>query len=105
MTVKKIKSKKLAALALGCIIMLSSATSVFAADVGGGVWDYGTKVVGINEKKVYSNYYHGSKVHKSSCSIGTTTVSSGWVSAGSTSYASATGKWSAETHAYYDYQD
>lgn len=105
MTVQKLKTKKLAAVALGCAIMLSSATSAFAANVGGGVWDYGTKVSGVNEKTVYSNYYHGSKLHKSSCSIGTTAVSSGWVKAGTTSYASATGKWSAQTHAYYDYQN
>ena len=45
------------------------------------------------------------KTHKSSCSIGTISVSSGWISAGTTSYASATGKWTGETHAYYDYQN
>ena len=105
MIVQKLKNKKLAAIVLGCTIMLSSATSVFAANVGGGIWDYGTKVSGINQKTVYSNYYHKDKVHKSSCSIGTTSVSSGWVSKGTTSYASATGGWKAETHAYYDYQD
>lgn len=98
------KTKKIAAVALGCAIMLPSATSVFAANANEGIWDYGTKISGINKKTVYSNYSHGSKVHKSSCSIGTTSVSSGWVSAGTTSYASATGKWSAETHAYYDFQ-
>ena len=86
-------------------MMLSSAPSVFAANVGGGVWDYGTKVSGVNKKTVYSNYYNGSKTHKSSCSIGTISVSSGWISAGTTSYASATGKWTDETHAYYDYQN
>ena len=53
---------------------------------------------------VYSNYYHPTKKHKSSVSIGTTAATSGWVSKGQTSYASATGKLTAETHAYYDYK-
>ena len=56
------------------------------------------------QKKVYSNYYHPTKKHKSSVSIGTTAATSGWVSKGQTSYASATGKLTAETHAYYDYK-
>lgn len=85
-------------------IMSVSAVPVFAAQVGGGTWDYGTKIVGVNKKQVYSNYYHAKKTHKSSVSIGTTFVSSGWVSKGKTSYASATGSWKAETHAYYNYK-
>lgn len=104
MKLQNLKTKKLVAVTLGSAIMLSSVTSAFAANVGGGVWDYGTKISGVNEKTVYSNYYHPSKVHKSSCIIGTTASSSGWVGKGLTSYASATGKWTDQTHAYYDYQ-
>lgn len=100
---RKLK-QRMGALLLAGVMVVGSATSVFAANVGGGVWDYGTKAVGVNQKMVYSNYYHASKTHKSSVSIGTTAVSSGWVSAGKTSYASATGSWGAETHAYYDYK-
>lgn len=105
MKVQKFKTKKLASIVLGCAMLLTSVTSAFAANVVGGVWDYGTKVTSINEKTVYSNYFHPSKTHKSSCSIGTTFVSSGWVAAGKTSYASAKGAWLDETHAYYDYQE
>lgn len=99
----KIK-KRMSALLLSGVLMLSGTATAMAANVGGGVWDYGTKVSGVNQKTVYSNYYHPERTHKSSVSIGTTAVSSGWVSAGKTSYASATGSWSAETHAYYDYK-
>ena len=101
---KMMKTKKNVVAVLGCVMLLSFAPVVAAANVGGGVWDYGTKVSCLNKKTVYSNYYHKDKTHKSSCSIGTTAVSSGWVSAGNTSYASATGTWGSETHAYYDYK-
>ena len=97
---KKLKTR-IGVLMLALTLVAGGAISVCAANVGGGVWDYGTKVSGVNEKTVYSNYYHPSKTHKSSVSIGTTAVTSGWVSAGTTSYASAKGSWNAETHAYY----
>ncbi|MGN0273219.1 MAG: lactococcin 972 family bacteriocin [Chordicoccus sp.] len=85
-------------------LVIGSVAPVYAANVGGGVWDYGTTIVSPTQKKVYSNYYHPTKKHKSSVSIGTTAATSGWVSKGQTSYASATGKLTAETHAYYDYK-
>lgn len=96
--------KRLVAFLIAGVLMISGTATAFAANADGGVWDYGTYVSGLNEKTVYSNYYHSSKIHKSSVSIGTTAVTSGWVAAGDTSYASATGTWSAETHAYYDYK-
>lgn len=70
-------------------------------NVGGGTWDYGTRIVG-SKKEVYSNYFHPSKSHKSSCSIGSNFSDSGWVSAKKTSYSSARGGYSAKTHAYWD---
>lgn len=85
-------------------ILAIAAVPVSAAQVAGGTWDYGTKIVGLNKKQVYSNYFHSKKTHKSSVTIGTTYVKSGWVAKGKTSYASATGSWMAETHAYYDYR-
>ncbi len=89
-----------------CAILAGSATTALAdsANVAGGVWDYGTKVVGLNKKQVYSNYYHSTKTHSSSVTIGTTYVPSGNVAAKYTSYASATGAWNATTHAYYSYK-
>ncbi|MCD7708736.1 MAG: lactococcin 972 family bacteriocin [Clostridiales bacterium] len=99
----KNKLKKMAGALLLCGVLAASSVTTFAAtaNVEGGTWNYGTKISGINQKTVYSNYSHSSKKHKSSCSIGTLSVSSGWVSAGQTSYASATGTWNATTHAYY----
>ncbi|MBD5134745.1 MAG: lactococcin 972 family bacteriocin [Lachnospiraceae bacterium] len=85
-------------------VLATSTVPALAANAGGGKWDYGTKVVGLNKKLVYSNYYHGTKKHKSSVSIGTTYISSGWVGKGNTSYASATGSWTAQTQANYDYK-
>ena len=96
--------RKITMLSLAVTLVATPVTSLAAANVGGGVWDYGTKAVGVNKKMVWSNYYHGSKTHKSSCSIGTTASSSGWVKKGKTSYSSAVGTWTANTHAYYDKQ-
>lgn len=68
-------------------------------NVGGGNWDYGTRLVLPLNKEVYSNYYHKTKDHGSSCSIGTKHNDSGRVSAGITSYSSATGKVNDKTKA------
>lgn len=97
--------KAVSTLMIAGVLATSTVPALAAtANVGGGVWDYGTKVAGINQKKVYSNYYHAKKKHKSSVSIGTLAVSSGWVAKGDTSYASAKGEWDADTHAYYNYK-
>ncbi|MBB4826386.1 hypothetical protein HNO89_003645 [Sporosarcina luteola] len=73
----------------------------FSVNVGGGVWDYGTKlIIGIPLKKlVYSNYNHPSKVHSASCSIGTTYNNSGPYPAGSMAPSSAEGKTGDSTRA------
>lgn len=100
----KNKCKKLFALTLASALLVGTAASISAENVGGGVWDYGTKISGVNKKTVYSNYFHPTKTHKSSVTIGTHYASSGWVSKCVTSYASATGGWMDTTHAYYDFK-
>lgn len=96
--------KKVGIALIACVLILGNTLPVLADNVGGGIWDHGITVVGINKKKVYSDYFHPTKVHKSSVSIGTLHNSSGWVDPGQTSYASAIGAWSNDTHAYYDYK-
>ncbi|PYE44541.1 lactococcin 972 family bacteriocin [Paenibacillus barcinonensis] len=73
-----------------------------AVDVGGGTWDYGTSWVFPLSKKVWSNYNHQTKIHSSTASIGTQILRSGQVNAGTTSYASAIGGASEDTHAYWN---
>jgi lactococcin 972 family bacteriocin len=74
--------------------------SLAATSAGGGSWDEGTSLSGIH-KKVYSNYNHNDYVHSSSCTIGTQSSHSGDTKAGLTSYSSAIGGLSDETHAYW----
>lgn len=83
---KTLKLKKtVSSLVLSAAILGSGATAAFAATeyVGGGTWNYGT-----GGGSVWSNYYHGSRVHKSSV-IGQYYYSSPWTNPGYTSYASA----------------
>lgn len=77
--------KVIASLAVSIAVLGAGATSVFATTeyVGGGTWNYGT-----NDTTVWSNYYHGSKIHRSSV-IGAYYYNSGWKSPGVWSYASA----------------
>lgn len=69
------------------------------------MWDYGTLIVGWDEKQVYSNYWHDSLEHRSSVSIGGVYSSSPWMPANTTSYASLVGKWFDTGYANYDYKD
>lgn len=71
--------------------------------VGGGRWEHGTQVnlVSIPVKQVYSIYYHETKMHKSSCKIGSNTDSSGWVDATCPSYSGATGGLLEQTQAWW----
>lgn len=96
--------KKVVSMILATVLLLSMCVTVLAVDIDGGVWDYGTNITGINRKTVYSNFFHPTKVHRSSVTIGTTYADSGWVLSKQTSYASAEGSWGDDTHAYYDYQ-
>lgn len=55
--------RKIATSVGACAVVLGFATPALAAVAypGGGTWVYGT-----NTTEVYSNYYHGSKRHRSS---------------------------------------
>ncbi|MFU0833968.1 MAG: Lactococcin 972 family bacteriocin [Oscillospiraceae bacterium] len=99
--------KRISSFALTGVLALGIVVPVFAASVNvdGGVWDYGTSIVGFNQKKVYSNYLHNTKIHKASCSIGAHKNDSGWTQAGMTAFSSAIGGWGDTTHAYYNVID
>ena len=58
----------------------------------GGKWCYGWFLTGTTatSKYCYSNYYHRTKSHKSSVTIGAVTVGSGWVARDETSNANRT---------------
>ena len=94
------KLKKMISTMLICGTILGTSITAFASVdyVGGGKWDYGT-----GGGKVWSNYSHDSRVHKSSVQ-GKQFVSSGWVQAGTTSYASAPDRWYAADNSYWDVQ-
>ncbi|MBZ9644665.1 lactococcin 972 family bacteriocin [Streptomyces sp. PSKA30] len=66
-----------------------SVTPLGCIGASGGTWCYGNELT-TDGKYCYSNYYHGSKSHKSSVKIAGTTFSSGWVAKGNTSYANWT---------------
>jgi len=82
-------------------IVGSGAVVAFAstAHVGGGTWDYG-----VGGGWVWSNYYHSTKVHRSSVQ-GAQYVDSGWKSPKVTSYAKAPSRWYWVDHAYWDTKD
>ena len=61
----------------------------------GGRWNYG-----VGGDKVWSNYDHDNREHKSTA-VGKTTYESGWTDPGETSYASTTAAWMGNK-AYYD---
>lgn len=63
---------------------------------GGGVWDYGTCLAGV-QKKCWSNYLQYEKKHSSTASINTHSNTS-VAEAGSTSYASVLGALDGTTH-------
>ena len=73
-----------------------------SANVGGGVWDYGTRVVGLRTKECYSNYYHETNRHSSTAKIGTQSSGKVVADAGKTSYASVRGGLTDVAHAFWD---
>lgn len=99
------KGKKLfVSLTLLTVTLLSSVTLLSAAtkNVSGGTWNYGSiPGKGSDPGTVYSNYYHGSKTHRSSVQ-GATYVNSGWISKGKWSYASAKRRMFVSDQSYYD---
>ncbi len=101
----KLKRRLLSIMMAGSIIFSTGVVALAkTVQVEGGSWDYGTSLFVESwtiKKKVYSNYYHQKKVHKSTCEIGTTSSSSDWVAAGKTSYSSAVGSRKDTGYAYY----
>lgn len=100
----KFKSKKLLSLIGATALVMAISVPAFATsvNVGGGTWDYGTRSIGWDQKEVYSNYLHNTKIHMSSCSIGANKNSSDWMDPGDTASSSAVGKWGDKTHAYHN---
>lgn len=63
----------------------------FSENVGGGRWEHGTVFILPMAKQAYSNYYHATADHRSSCRVGKKYHSSGFESGGNTSYSQVTG--------------
>lgn len=74
--------------------------------VGGGTWSYGTTVTTSLQKRVWSNYYHGSRYHTSTAKLGKygyqPIVDKDTAPAGVWSYASVTGPLVFTGYAYWD---
>jgi len=77
----------------GSVALTNGEVTPFAMEeVGGGWWDYGTRVSVIPPGQiVWSDYFHSTKVHGSSCKIGASAADSGWIAAGQWSYSNAVG--------------
>jgi hypothetical protein len=80
----------------GSVVIENETVTPYATeevDGGLGTWYWGTGVDFLLNKTVYSNLDHGSKVHKSSCSVSNgTSDDSGWVDARIQSKSSAKGR-------------
>lgn len=95
--------RRVVALAAAALMITATAAPAFAAvNVDGGSWDYGTSIAGWGQKKVWSNYYHDTRVHKSSCYLGTLKAESGWTVPKQTSFSSVQGDWGSTGQSYYD---
>lgn len=81
-------------------------TNVYAITkpIGGGTWEYGGALQGNLKNKCQSNYYHKTKVHGSSCTMGSGSSGVRKVNKNTWSYASAYGKiWDRGAYYYYLY--
>jgi lactococcin 972 family bacteriocin len=85
----------LALLSGGLAAGAAFATTEYPAE--GGTWNYG-----VTATYVYSNYYLGSRTHKSTACSNAGCAYSGWVSAGSTSYATMSPSTLGGNTAYYN---
>lgn len=88
---------------VGVLMVIPVSVYADTEDEQPAIFKYGTQIVGINKKEVYSDYLHEEAVHRSSVTIGNQYESSGWVPKAIWSHASAVGAWKDTTHAYYDY--
>ncbi|WP_448318365.1 lactococcin 972 family bacteriocin [Streptomyces sp. CO7] len=78
----------------------SMGTMNACVNASGGEWCYGWFAV-VEGKDCYSNYYHHTKVHKSSVKINGETDDSGWLAATRTANASEIGPGGATCYTYY----
>ncbi len=86
----------------GSVRLSNSQITPFASkSVGGGTWNYGTEIDG-NQKHVWSIYDHDSKTHKASTKLGSTSHTSGWVSAGETATSEIYGNKKNTGYAYWN---
>lgn len=103
--------KKKILTALLCAITLAATVGTVSAkvvSVSGGSWDYGTENIPTwnnwLKQRVWSNYYHASRVHGSTAA-GKTVVFSGWINKGRWSYASTnTGVMGIADSSYYSFK-
>lgn len=63
----------------------------YTEHVGGGTWYHGTVFLLPAAKQAYSNYYHETEYHRSSCRVGERYNYSSYVSGGNKSYSKVTG--------------
>lgn len=63
----------------------------YTENVGGGTWNHGTTFILPNAKQAYSNYYHATEYHRSSCRVGEKYNYSPYVSGRNTSYSQVMG--------------
>ncbi len=73
----------------------------YTESVGGGTWHHGTIYILPASKQAYSNYYHATLGHRSSCRVGSKYNGSGWTEAGNTSYSQVTGLISEKSQAWW----
>jgi Bacteriocin (Lactococcin_972) len=86
----------------GSVALTNATITPFASkSVGGGTWNYGTKIVG-NQKHVWSIYDHNDKVHKSSTKLGSASHTSGWKNPGVTATSELYGDKGYTGYAYWD---
>lgn len=76
-------TKALAIATTAAALLTVGATAAQAVSAEGGTWNYG-----VTGKYTYSDYLHGSRVHKSTA-VGANTVITPWTSAGVWSKAQA----------------
>ena len=87
--------------ASGGVKITNDQITPFAEDVGGGTWDYGTRLYDLSTKEAWSNYWHPDKNHGSTAQIGTR-VNRACTIPGNTSYATVRGDIATTARAFWN---